>query len=573
MARKKRSHGQSKAPSKKVQTKEILNCGTNASYFINTYVKIPHPVQGMIKFNTFDFQDECLKAFQENREVIVNKSRQLGLSTICAAYALWMALFQKEKNVLIIATRLETAKLFIKKVRSMYQSLPSWLIMPSLDAESVRYLEFSNGSRIKAEPTSPDAGRGESLSLLIVDEAAHVDDIEDIWLGLQPTLSTGGSAILLSTPSGVGTLFHRIWDGAKNGKNNFKAIELPWTVHPERDEEWFEEQRKSIVEAKGERGVAQELMCSFTAAGDTFLRPDVMERLFKEIKEPIEKTGPKPGDDGMWIWARPKTEHRYILSADISRGNSDDFSAMHVIDMDDDEVVAEYKGKIDPDVFGDYIIDVANYYNKALVCPERNQAGTVTIYRLRDKQYPNLFYDKLHRNAYMAHTPVDAGGALPGFETNAKNRVSILAQLENVLRNQHLKVYSKRLFEELQTFVYKNNKPQAQKGYNDDLVMSLAIGNSLYEAGGDDKSNTDDMAKALLAGMSVNTNTLDPNTGKAGPSDQNNPQQQQSDVPPVMAGNSLGDFAEIAKNKSLKKHSVQNFNDPYWAQFKWLFED
>lgn len=157
-------------PNKTEQIKEIIKCGSDASYFISRYVKISHPTKGTLPFKTFPYQDNCLAAFQKHRFVITNKSRQLGLSTLSAAYSLWMAVFQKDKNILVIATRLEVAKNFIKKVNSMYSNLPKWLVMPQVKAQSVRYLEFSNGSKIQAVPTGTDAGRGESLSLLIVDE-------------------------------------------------------------------------------------------------------------------------------------------------------------------------------------------------------------------------------------------------------------------------------------------------------------------------------------------------------------------------------------------------------------------
>jgi molybdopterin-binding protein len=166
----KNTNGVSLAPPKKVQKEEIIKCGTDASYFIKKYIKISHPDRGLIKFDTYPFQDECLHDFQSHRMVIVNKSRQLGLSTICAAYSLWMAIFQREKNILVIATKLETAKLFIAKVKTMKQGLPDWLVMPKIQAESVRNVKFSNGSQIKAVPTSADSGRGEALSLLIIDE-------------------------------------------------------------------------------------------------------------------------------------------------------------------------------------------------------------------------------------------------------------------------------------------------------------------------------------------------------------------------------------------------------------------
>jgi len=159
------------------QAQEIIKCGKDPAYFIKKYVKISHPVNGLVPFETFPYQDDCLEMFQKHRLVITNKSRQLGLSTISAAYSLWLALFHREKNVVVIATKLATAQEFMTKVKTMLDSLPPWLVMPDLVGESVKYLHFSNGSRIKAIPTSKDAGRGSAVSVFIIDECIASDSI------------------------------------------------------------------------------------------------------------------------------------------------------------------------------------------------------------------------------------------------------------------------------------------------------------------------------------------------------------------------------------------------------------
>lgn len=560
------SQNKSIAPSKSVQMNEILKCGSDASYFIKHYVKISHPMKGLLKFDTFPYQDKCLKDFQENRFVIVNKSRQLGLSTLAAAYALWMVLFQKEKTILIMATKFETAKLFIRKVESMLASLPTWLVMPKIKAQSVKNIEFSNGSQVKAIPTSPDAGRGDAVSLLIVDEAAHVENIEEVWLGLWPTLSTGGSAILISSPSGVGSFFHKIWEGGKNETNDFFNIELPWTVHPERDQEWFEETKKGIIEAKGERGVGMELLCSFASSGDTFLRADVMDRLFESIKEPKHYWGPAwTAKKDLWIWEITKTDHKYIIGADVARGDGEDFSTLHVIDMDADEVVAEYKGKVPPDLFGEILATVGHMYNTALICPEKNTVGTSACLKLKELNYPNLYYEKFQKNIYMAYTTADVKDELPGIETTQKNRLEFLSKLEDTLRNKKVKTYSRRLYEEFQTFVWKKDKPQAQKGYNDDLVLALSICNSLYEAGGKTSYQTDDFAKAMLIGMSKSTTT---STGQ-----QSSNFAREEPLPPIMTGGTLSEFLNRTKINTMKANGTQDHNDPFWKNFAWVIKD
>ena len=148
------------------QVSEIVKCGKDPVYFFNSYLKIQHPVRGLIKFDTYEFQDECIETFLEERFSIILKSRQLGLSTLVAAYAVWMAIFQREKNILIIATKLSVAQNFIVKVKTMVRSLPKWLLLPDIVENNKQLIKFSHGSTIKAIPTSEDAGRSEALSLL-----------------------------------------------------------------------------------------------------------------------------------------------------------------------------------------------------------------------------------------------------------------------------------------------------------------------------------------------------------------------------------------------------------------------
>ena len=162
---------------KQRQIKEIVRCGKDPVYFLNKYVKIQHPTRGLIPFDTYPFQDACIKDFVDHRFTVILKSRQLGISTLSAAYAAWLAIFYKDKNVLVIATKLSVAMNFIKKVKVAIRSLPKWLILPEIVSNNKQSLEFSNGSVIKAIPTSDDAGRSEALSLLVIDEAAHVEKL------------------------------------------------------------------------------------------------------------------------------------------------------------------------------------------------------------------------------------------------------------------------------------------------------------------------------------------------------------------------------------------------------------
>jgi hypothetical protein len=460
---------------------EILKCGKDPIYFIKKYVKIQHPKRGTIPFLTYDFQDNCVRDFVNHRFNIIVKSRQLGLSTVTAGFALWLAIFHKDKNILVIATKLPTAVNFIKKVKFMLNSLPPWLLLTEF-RDTQQSVVFSNGSEIKAIPTSEDAGRSEALSLLIVDEAAHVRYFDEIWAGLYPTLSTGGSAILISTPKGVGGTYHKIYSEAVAGVNNFNHINLPWHVHPEHDEEWFREDSKQF--AGDLKKIAQEYLCDFVSSGDTFLQVQQMDWLKSLVKPPIAREG-----DGrrIWIWEHPRPGRKYIMSADVSRGNAADYSAFHIIDTSTTTVVAEYKGKIAPDDLGVLMVEWATKYNKALVCPEYNSYGFMTWSKMRDLKYTKFYYKAARYNENYVPTETDK----PGFDTQGNTKIQALSKLEELIRNQMLKTYSQRLIDELQTYVWNGSKASALKGYNDDLVMSAAIGAWLIDTLYGTQSTTD----------------------------------------------------------------------------------
>ena len=485
---------------KQAQIKEIIKCGKDPIHFFNKYVKIQHPIKGGIPFNTFPFQDDCVQDFRNNRFNIVLKSRQLGLSTITAAYAMWMVLFHKDKNVLIIATKLAVAQNFIRKCKFLLQSCPKWLILPSIVKNNSQALEFNNGSQIKAIPTSDDAGRSEALSLLIVDEAAFVRNFDTLWTGLYPTLSAGGEAIILSTPNGVGGQYYDLWVYAEKGENIFNPIKLLWDVHPERDETWFEAETKNM----SQKQIAQELLCDFAASGETFLRVEDIEYIRDWIKTPIDRWGP---DMGVWVWDYPLSEKKYVISADVSRGDAGDYSTFHVIDTEASHIVAEYQGKLPPDRFAQLLAEAGKRYNDALMCPENNSYGYAVIMKLKELDYRNMYFQKDNDRYNYLYGNKDISKI--GFQTNSKTRAQILTKLEEVLRTKQVKIRSSRLYEELKTFVWKNGKAQAMRGQNDDLIIALAIGVWLYDTSPQLSKKGTDVNKAMLAAFAVNSTPVE----------------------------------------------------------------
>ena len=365
--------------------REYAKCAQDPVYFLGKYGIIQHPVRGKVNFNLYDFQEKSLESFMQHDYNIVLKARQLGLSTLTAGYALWMMTFQQDKNILVIATKQETAKNLVTKVRVMHANLPGWLKQPCVEDNKLS-LRYKNGSQIKAVASSEESGRSEALSLLIIDEAAFIDKIDTIWGAAQQTLATGGRALVISTPNGVGNFFHKTWIGAEDGTNDFNFIKLHWSVHPERGQEWRDEQDKLL----GPSLAAQECDCDFITSGRGVIDGLLLENLKESsVREPIEKRGI---DSNYWIWQPPNYTKNYVVSADVSRGDGTDYSAFHIIDVESLEQVAEYKGKISTQDFGNMLVNVASEYNNALLVVENNNIGWAAIQQVIDREYPNLFY-------------------------------------------------------------------------------------------------------------------------------------------------------------------------------------
>ena len=460
---------------KEVIKQQYIQCATDPAYFMKKYCMIQHPIKGKIPFELYQFQEKTVKEFQTERMNVILKARQLGISTLTAGYALWLMTFHQDKNVLVIATKQEVAKNLVTKVRVMHANLPSWLKQPCVEDNKLN-LRYMNGSQIKAVSSGPEAARSEALSLLILDEAAFIDKIDQIWTASQATLTTGGQCIALSTPNGVGNWFHKTWVDAEEGRGMFNPIKLHWTVHPDRDEDWRKEQDTLL----GPSSAAQECDCDFLTSGTGVIDAVLLEKLRKEqCIEPVEKRGI---DSNMWVWEQPNYSKDYIVCADVSRGDGTDYSAFHVIELESLTQVAEYRGRVNTKDFGNMLVSVATEYNDALLIIENNNIGWATIQQVIDRDYPNLFYtskdlqyvDVQHQVTNKHYR--EEKNMVAGFSTTSKTRPLIISKLEEFFREESVVVRSNRLIDELQTFVYINNRAEAMRGYNDDLVMSFAIG-------------------------------------------------------------------------------------------------
>jgi len=481
---------------------EYIKCSKDPAHFMKKYCNIQHPQRGRVVFNLYPFQEKVLHLWRDNPYSIVLKSRQLGISTLAAGYSLWLMLFHKDKNVLCIATKQETARNMVTKVKFMFDNLPSWLKIQAEENNKLS-LRLSNGSQIKATSASSDAGRSEAVSLLIVDEAAFIEQIGEIWASAQQTLATGGGAIVLSTPYGTGNWFHQTWVKAESKDNDFLPIKLPWFVHPERNEDW----RKRQDELLGDpRLAAQECDCDFSTSGDVVFYNEWIDFINSTtIQEPLERRG---ADQNLWIWEPASYDREYMIVADVARGDGKDFSTFHVMDIATNTQVAEYKGQLPPKEFGYFLVAIATEYNMGLLVIENASIGWATIDAVLERGYRNIYYspksDSLTVDSYFNKFE-NSDNVTPGFTMSLRTRPLVVNKFREYVGDRSVTIRSKRLLEEMKVFVWKNGRPEAQTGYNDDLVMSFGISMYLRDTSLKFHQQSQDLTRATLGSMTKST--------------------------------------------------------------------
>lgn len=473
--------------SKQALKNEIIRCGKDPVYFIRKYVKIRHPVRGIIPFALFQYQEELIQAYASNRFNVVLKARQMGISEATAAYAAWLMMFHRDKNILVIATKAETAKNLVKKVRTALTKIPKWLMLADIVVDNRMSLELNNGSVIKAVASSGDAGRSEALSLLIIDEAAFIKNMDELWTGLLPTVKAGGRAIMLSTPNGVGNVFHKTYIEAETKTNEFYPTRLMWWLHPENNHDlqddperpgfktspWFRKETRNM----SAREIAQEYECNFNASGDTVIPAEGIQWIESMVVQPFSIEW---NDRKLFVWEKFDYTKKYMLCADVARGDGTDNSAFHVFDLENMWQVAEYYGQLPPDQFAQVICSVGREYGNCLVVVENNSIGLACLEHVKLDNYPNVYYSrkgdlKPGECVNTAFGPM-SDDLIIGFTTSQKNRPLMISKLEEYVRMRAVNFRSKRFIGELRTFIWNNGKAEAMKGFNDDAIMAAAIG-------------------------------------------------------------------------------------------------
>lgn len=492
---------------------EILRCGKDPQYFINKYVKIRHPVRGLIPFKTFAYQDRTIEFFLKKRFNVILKPRQMGFTELTSAFITWLILFHPDISALCLATKAETAKQVVRRVRTGLKSIPRWLLLADISTDNKTSIELSNGSSVKSISKSADAGRSEALSLLVIDEAAHIEGFDDIWTGIKPTVSAGGRIIMLSTPNGVGNVFHKTYEDAVNGETDFNPIRVEWWEHPEhianlrtdektgkKTSDWFKKETRGF----SLRQIAQEYECEFLASGDTFFAAEDIEY--------VSKFADGPGlEVGLQIYKEPVPGRKYLLTVDCATGKGFDRGGAHVFDIESMEQCAELNVAELPNGYGKSICELGLKYNTALMVVENNAVGLAVLEHVKLLNYPNIFYSI--KGAKAGDRLGDPGhaseGSMPdhyihGVTTSGNNRPFMLAKLEELIRTRALIIHSKRFKGEMETFIWNNGRPEARQGRRDDLIMAAALGvwvrDNLY--GG--VYNSPELASAMAKAMKFN---------------------------------------------------------------------
>ena len=436
---------------------EYAKCMNDASYFAKKYCKIISLDRGLVNFNLYPYQEKMFDHFNSNRFSIILACRQSGKSISSVAYLLWYALFHSEKTIAVLANKGATAREMLARVTLMLENLPFFL-QPGCKALNKGSIEFSNNSRIIAAATSGSSIRGMSVNLLFLDEFAFVDNDAEFYTSTYPVISSGKTSrvIITSTANGVGNVFHKIWEGAVQGINEFKSFRVDWWDVPGRDEEW----KRQTVSNTSEIQFEQEFGNSFLGSGDTLISA---EYLLRFRSNPCKKIT----SDGVKIYEEPKEGHSYIMTVDVAKGRGQDYSTFTVIDISTRpfEQVAVYRcNTISPILFPNIIYKYAKVYNDCYVVIESNDQGGLVTHGL----YYELEYEHMHMESLIRADQL-------GVEMNRKIKRIGCSAIKDLIESRKIKIYDANTIMEMSTFVAKGVSFEASDGNHDDLMMNLVL--------------------------------------------------------------------------------------------------
>jgi hypothetical protein len=423
--------------------KQLIENRQNPIKWMEDNLKIQHPAHGIIPFKLYDFQKKVIKLFLQKHFIITLKSRQIGMSTIVQAICLWSALHYSNYNILIISAGQRNASSFLGKIRNMYEYLPNNEWKLKLETDNKQSLTFSNGSKITAIPATRSASLGESINLLVIDEAAFIERVEEVYQAAYPTISRAFKShagkpygiIIISTPngtSGTGGWYYQMYEGALNKTNKYVPVKIHWSAVPEYDEEWYLDQCSQLN--WNYRSIAAELELSFVSSGNTYIPGQILDSI--GTVDPIAKDL----NDNLWIFEKPIPGEVYVAGVDVAYGDRKDSSTIQILKASTLEQVAEYDcNTIIPDDFADIVIDLTRRYNNCLVNIERNAVGKVLIDKIlyktngvginlfRNKK-PSELTDDINKDPYRSSI---------GTNVTGTSRDILLANMYNILIDKY----------------------------------------------------------------------------------------------------------------------------------------
>ena len=464
------------------ELEEFARCAdpvTGPMYFMDNFFHIQHPVRGKMLYHAFEYQQRLIANYHTNRFSISLMPRQTGKSTSAAGYLLWYAMFVPDATILIAAHKYLGAQEIMQRIRYAYELCPNH-IRAGATSYNKGSLEFDNGSRIVSQTTTENTGRGMSITLLYLDEFAFVRPTiaKEFWTSITPTLSTGGKAIITSTPNSDEDQFAYIWKGANKiedefgnprpdglGINGFRAFRAFWREHPDRDDAWAAEQRSQL----GDERFRREMDCDFVINDETLISP--IKLLELEGSEPTHKTG-------QVRWYRPVDRDKmYIVALDPSLGTGGDPSAIQVFEAETTEQVAEWRhNKTDVPtqirILADVIKEIHSVVKdekKIYYSVENNtlgEAALISIAEYGEENIPGYF---LSDNSVQSS---NGRRIRKGFTTTNKSKIVACNKFKILIESGRMKIYSKPLITELKTFVAAGSSYAAKIGETDDLVMA-----------------------------------------------------------------------------------------------------
>jgi len=453
----------------KEQVEEYIKCAKDPIYFVKNYMKIIHVDKGLIPFDLYEYQEEMINKFNDERFVITKMPRQSGKSTAVISFILHYILFNESKNVALLANKAELARELLDRLKKAYENLPLWL-QQGITTWNKGSIELENGSKILATSTTGSAARGQSFSLVFLDEFAFVQHniANDFFKSVYPTISSGQETkmIIVSTPKGMNH-FYKMWVEAEEQRSNFKTLAVDWWETPGRDSDWKIQQ----VANTSEEDFNQEFACEFLGSTNTLVNVNILRNLAF-----INPTFQKNGFDQ---YGEINPDHQYVVTVDTARGVGLDNSAFVVVDITTVpyRVVAKFKDSlISPLLYPELIYNVATNYNEAFILVEINDIGEqIANILANDLEYENIFVTNVKGRAGQV-----IGG---GFSSNRQLGVRTTKQvkrigcstLKDLIENNKIIIEDFDIIEEMSNFINKKDSYQADEGYHDDLVMCLVL--------------------------------------------------------------------------------------------------